>query len=619
MNYRADIDGLRAVAVLMVVFYHAFPDFISGGYIGVDVFFVISGYIITLKLLESIESKKFSIFDFYLKRIRRIYPVLLLVVSITVCAGYFILYPDELRLLYKYAASSNLFVTNLVAMRDAGYFDVNAYYKPLLHIWSLGVEEQFYIVFPLIMITLVGLNVLSKGLLFLLVFSLGVSILYTDQLSGQAYFNPLYRFWELLSGVMLALYEKGYFMSRLKRFPLVNMPAKESLSLIGMLMIIAPSFVLSSSSVFPGYLAIIPVVGTLFIIANGSVTYVGRFLLSHKILVGVGLMSYSLYLWHWPFISFAYILTDGKPSFSQTFSVIVISFLVSFLTYRYIESRTKLLNNKNYLVSLFFLVTLLGAGFLYIYKSKIGLDFERKNIVMQGSTGHEFYNQFKVNHKNLCGQGVGFRHECFPGAQDEILIAVIGDSHADHLGLALASVDKNNKVVVFDIEGLPVKENHRTSILIDKIAEDRRIKFVIFSSYWAGRVSDVDSMKNYFGDFNYFASILKSSGKSVSFFGGVPDFDFVPESCKYQSKLLRNAKCEQKINLQNSKYLKFASNLREFTKDKGIFYFDGFNIFCKEASCRMGFNQKLYYRDENHLNENGVIILGEYSKNYFRK
>jgi peptidoglycan/LPS O-acetylase OafA/YrhL len=330
IQYRPDIDGLRAVAVVSVIIYHAFPSALPGGFAGVDVFFVISGYLITGILLRSIASDTFSISDFYARRIRRIFPALAVVLAASFLIGWFVLPPREFMQLGKHILAGAGFVSNLVFWNEAGYFDTEAIEKPLLHLWSLGIEEQFYIVWPLIIWfvnrrrlsvfwTIIGLSSCS----FLL------NLLLTSSAPVSAFYSPLSRAWELgMGGLVACVAAKGLKIER---------PKATALSILGLSMIVATFFVIDSASRFPGWLAALPVLGTCLVIVAGMQAAPNHAVLAKRVPCSIGLISYPLYLWHWTLISFAWIVLDRQPTIFEMLTLVAVSFVLATLTYTMIE------------------------------------------------------------------------------------------------------------------------------------------------------------------------------------------------------------------------------------------------------------------------------------------
>jgi len=316
--YRADIDGLRAVAVCLVIGFHTFPLSVPGGFIGVDVFFVISGYLITGLILDALAAGKFSIFGFYARRARRILPALCVVIAATLAAGWFVIFPASYKRLGLDGLASALFVPNLIDWREAGYFDALGEAKPLLHLWSLGVEEQFYLLWPAILLISARWR-RSRTVVVLCLISIA-SFIYSsiaafyDPLA--AFYSPLSRLWELGVGSILASHT-------------VTLRRPQIASLAGLAIILVSALVLNGSNPFPGALAAVPVFGTALVIVGQSR------LLAWSPLVAVGLISYPLYLWHWPLLSLASTL-DFHTELAKGITI-AISVLLALVTARYVE------------------------------------------------------------------------------------------------------------------------------------------------------------------------------------------------------------------------------------------------------------------------------------------
>lgn len=336
--YRPDIDGLRAVAVLLVVIYHAFPNRIPGGYVGVDIFFVISGFLISTIILGNLEKEKFSYRDFYARRIKRIFPALAIVLSTVLILGWYVSLTGEFEQLGKHVAAGAAFIANLALWSEAGYFDTAAEMKPLLHLWSLGVEEQFYLVWPLLLgfVWRKRLNSLAvMATIFLLSFVVNIYLIRTDPVA--CFFSPFSRFWELMVGCMLA-YVSLYRPQLLPK----NTTVLTLMSLAGLALITTSAFVLTPFSSFPGWWAVLPVLGSFLIIAGRPTNWVNRFVLGNRPAVWIGLVSYPLYLWHWPLLTFARIVeVDNTPTRGTRVLMVVLSILLAGATYEFVEKRFK--------------------------------------------------------------------------------------------------------------------------------------------------------------------------------------------------------------------------------------------------------------------------------------
>jgi len=343
-NYRPDIDGLRALAILSVLGFHLSPTRVPGGFVGVDVFFVISGYLISTIILSQVAASRFSIIDFYERRIRRIFPALFgMLIALSVAMS-FVLLPTEFVSYAKSLFAATFSASNFYFWRHSSYFDSPTSY-PLLHTWSLAVEEQFYIAFPLFLIAVrrICANRLRQGVLLLLIILFLVSTLVVHYSATTAFYMPYTRSWELLIGTALTL----------KPLPdSQGNTTRNILSILGLLLIVLAVFCYNPQTLFPGLAAAIPCVGSALIIASGHsrATFIGR-ILSWRPLVFIGLISYSLYLWHWPVIVLNNLgvtlnLDSVLPSrwgflaLSQTISKtiqILASFLLAILSWRFIE------------------------------------------------------------------------------------------------------------------------------------------------------------------------------------------------------------------------------------------------------------------------------------------
>ena len=316
-HYRADIDGLRAIAVALVVVFHAFPNVLPGGFIGVDVFFVVSGFLITRQILSEQAGQRFTITSFYERRARRILPALVFIIATALMVGWFILLPVPYERLAEQAVAGAMFFPNILFWSQVGYFDTSAISKPLLHLWSLGVEEQFYLIWPLLLIVLRKSRVRPFIALTIICTA---SLVYSSTAAftnpAAAFYSPLSRLWELGFGAVLAARP-------------IKVPHQTIISALGLIVIVGSAWFLSSAAPFPGVLAVPPALGTAAIIVAPSP------ILRQQPFVGVGLISYTLYLWHWPILSFAATLHyDGGTPRAL---VVAASVVLAWLTTRYVE------------------------------------------------------------------------------------------------------------------------------------------------------------------------------------------------------------------------------------------------------------------------------------------
>ena len=334
--YRPDIDGLRALAVLSVLFYHVDPFLLSGGFLGVDIFFVISGYLISLIVFRELAQGEFSFSHFYARRVRRLFPALIAVILACLVFGGFALFAEEYQRLGRHAVAAISFLLNFLLMREAGYFNVVSDAKPLLHLWSLSVEEQFYLVWPVLLLFAARVRLKTGVLLVALVVGSFAFALHLGQTRLDAlYFHPLARFWELLFGAGLAYvhhrFGVGALQTRLKW-----LWGQHLLSLAGLVAICAAMCLFDSKTPHPSWPTLLPLLGAVALIASGPLA-MGNRVLAFKPLVWVGLISYPLYLWHWPLLSFVRIMESGAPSSLMLWGGAGAAVLLAWGTYRFVE------------------------------------------------------------------------------------------------------------------------------------------------------------------------------------------------------------------------------------------------------------------------------------------
>jgi peptidoglycan/LPS O-acetylase OafA/YrhL len=355
-KYRADIDGLRAVAVLSVLGFHAYPEWVRGGFIGVDIFFVISGFLISTIIFQGLATSQFSFRDFYSRRIRRIFPALTTVLLFALVAGWFVLYPDEYRQLGKHVIGGAGFISNFVLWRESGYFDSAAETKPLLHLWSLAIEEQYYIVFPL----LVWLAWKRRFNLFTVIvliaaFSYVLNIAYIRKDAVWTFYQPQTRIWELMIGALLALLVidhsgrakrvqasvAGFLTKVIYRDGVQVQPAAVLSNVkawLGAFFLVVAMSRITRESHFPGSWALAPTLGAALLIWAGPHAWLNRLALANPLMVWVGKISYPLYLWHWVILVYLRILASETPSVAVRTGGLLAAVVLSWLTYRFIET-----------------------------------------------------------------------------------------------------------------------------------------------------------------------------------------------------------------------------------------------------------------------------------------
>ena len=435
-HYRPDIDGLRAIAVLAVVLYHAFPNALPGGFIGVDIFFVISGYLISNIIFIKIDSDTFSFLDFYGHRIRRIFPSLFLVLVCTLIFGWFALLGDEYRQLGIHTAASGFFVENLLLWSESGYFDNSSETKILLHLWSLGIEEQFYIIWPVLLWLsfkakwnfLVVTALIGIGSFALNIFQVNIAFnLVAD------FYSPQTRFWELLMGACLAYLG----LNESKKFSGL---AINIASIVGFLLILIGIVYINKKLSFPGWWALIPTLGAILMIGSGPKAVINKLILSNRILVWIGLISYPLYLWHWPLLSFARIMEGGMPSHFIRAAIVLTSFLLAYVSYRFVEIPIRFGKSQQkkalLLALLMFIISIMG---IYV-GIKNGFE-DRSSISSSKAINAQFVgSMWKYSTNEVCQKQYPFTPAknyawwfCVANTDKPPTLLILGSSYANQL------------------------------------------------------------------------------------------------------------------------------------------------------------------------------------------
>lgn len=423
-SYRPDVDGLRAIAVLGVIAFHAFPESIKAGFLGVDVFFVISGFLIGSIVFGDLQTDgKIHLEEFYARRIRRIFPALIIVLLAVLTFGWFALFADEYQQLGKHVFGGSVFVSNFILLFENGYFDNASITKPLLHLWSLGVEIQFYLLFPIALIILDKMRLRPlRATLMLWGASLILDIVLRKNYATEAFYLPACRFWELLSGSILAYWHLHHLPQWLWTSRKRNLCA-----LLGLVLITYGFF--GKAYLSPG---LPPVLGAVCLIAAGRDAWINRYILSRPIMVGIGLISYPLYLWHWPLLSYARIIESKIPAAELRWMLIAISFVLSWLTYAYIEKFVRKHPQRRKLTR-YICLLMLGCGILggIIYFQQ---GFPQR-AVLQGISNQQKSLLRSVSTDDTCTQFVqstatAFQYCRMRDVGGKETVAVIGDSHA---------------------------------------------------------------------------------------------------------------------------------------------------------------------------------------------
>lgn len=671
--YRPEIDGLRTLAILPVILSHAGFNWASGGYIGVDIFFVISGYLITYLLIkEHLQTGKISIYHFYERRLRRILPALFAVLIPSSIFAYCAISPELLITYAKGLAYTLIFSSNIYFWKTSGYFDVEAENHPLLHTWSLAVEEQYYIFFPLILIAFYKIFKLEKhNFLILLLLSIGLvsfisgyKTLQTDPKS--AFYLLPFRAWELMVGALCALsYTKvNSFISISK---LKSIYFADIISLSGLFLIFFSIATLNENSSFPGINALSPVLGAALIISFSRGTITSK-LLSYKPFVWIGLISYSLYLWHQPIFAFARIMSINELEQVVYIPLILATFLLATVSYFLVERpfRKKHKISYNNFLKVFISLTIVLTVFIGLAVVSNGFENKHPDALLNNMyIGHQDH-ETGVCHKKYTLPKTSNVDVCEFGSKNSTSSLILfGDSHADILLRPLNIALKQNKIKGYRIlnwncsvipgffKGSKKEYLKKTQICNDSQAKvlnfiERKNSVTVLSLRWTNRVAPVDGYKasvlfdngaggiekSNTGDPNFvihkkqksfnadakkemidkYLETLTSASKKLIVVTPVPEVGWNVTDYNYLYHFYNKA-IPDEITTNYDLYLKrheFVLNTLEHFKSKeNVYFVNPAKQFCiaEKNSCYAQKNGTSYYSDDDHLNPRGSAIL----------
>ncbi len=622
-KYRPDIDGLRALAVCVVLIFHAFPEFLPSGFVGVDIFFVISGFLISGIIFDALKNKSFSFLDFYARRIKRIYPALILVLTVGLMSGWFLLYVDEYKQLGSHVSRAAVFLSNFVLWRESGYFDNAAETKPLLHLWSLGVEEQFYIIWPVFIWAIWRWSAARLHLIILLIISsFGWNVYQSHRDIVHDFYSPLTRFWELLSGALLA-----YVFSRQNKWgPTKNFLWSSTADIRGFLglTILIIASILTPVESFPGLWALLPVVGAVLFISADSKSGINYYIFSRPAVVWVGMISYPLYLWHWPILSFARIVEGGQPSFIVRCFSVCLAFILSWLTFLLVEKPIRYYWSFRYKTMLLVLGMLSIGGVGYgIYKAEgypLRSSLQEQTIINRGDIGHDLFHSYLKTHFHPCVSAtIQSKAEvwkdvvrCFQSkAHSRIDLVLLGDSHAEHLFLGVAEALPELNVAFYIQPALPLASIPAFKHIFDHLMDQESVRTVMIAANWEGKLKSNKFSIDLERELDITLQSLRSKNIKAYVIGDVPQFDFSPQRCKLHRPLTENLRCEESVDkYQQSRWTYESALLSATSKNPNSYYVDVGPWLCTTTECSMAKDGLLLYRDNNHLNINGSRYVG---------
>jgi len=652
LGYLSHVDGLRAVAILSVLGFHAAPSLVPGGFVGVDVFFVISGFLITSILRKEMAERKFLLRNFLARRARRIVPALAFVVLVSIVAACLILSPEELSEFGKSLTATALFGANIHFYKTTDYFALAAQERPLLHTWSLAIEEQFYIVWPLLLLFLTTWLPRKAALVVVACAILVSFALFQFNVSGNhtySFYMPQCRAWELLIGALLALTIDGLTLSR---------RLAQVLAALGLTAIMASGFILSEVEPYPGIATLLATLGTAAVIVacNRQDTIVRR-VLSLKPIVWVGLISYSLYLWHWPILTFARMQAPSEPSPFMIAALLAISFAMAWFSWRYVETpfrghggelRLPTRGALAYAASI--LVVLAGVGI----SIKVGngwpwrLDGAAQAVYAQIAAG----NPLRVRCdgvENIFRTDCGFGRPHQDGQSYDV--AIFGDSNADHFVPMVAQIAKE--------QGLSGRQVTRSTCapllglwrvrqpdwredaclsyqqaILKFVEANPKLKLAILSASWSGYQGSLgnnglDLLTAQPGQrdkgpytLEHFlettAKYLTARGVKVLILGQVPHWSKVgtlPIECAIEAKRAGNdrracgisaADVRSGLAVSNKAMLEVASHMADVSAILGT------DLTCDETDCYAMMDGVFLYRNTGHLNKFGSEDLAKY-------
>ncbi len=618
--YRPDIDGLRSISVLSVVIFHAVPVLLNGGFVGVDIFFVISGYLISAIILKGFDNDSFSFLNFYTRRIKRIFPALILVLVSSYILGWFLLLADEYKMLGKHIAGGASFISNFILWKESGYFDTDSTLKPLLHLWSLGIEEQFYLIWPLVMYLLWRLKANMVTIFFVFSASFICNIIKIHLNPEAVFYLPITRLWELLVGSILAYIclNKTWYLDK------ISLPIRNCASFIGLIFIAIACIRLNSIFAFPGWWALLPTIGTFLIIAAGSDAWINRKVLAHPILVLFGIISYPLYLWHWPVIFFMNIISPNTSTPQYRIIPIFISILLAVLTYKLIERPLRYGRySTQKTIGLLASMTIVGlVGFSTYKYDGLGFRYDLPLFIQQVSSNK--FDMSKIYREHSCllasdEDSSKFSKTCVDSGKRP-LIFIWGDSYAAALypGFKLLQSKRQFGIAQYTASACPPLLTYQspTSRPLCKSINDAnliRIKnikpdIVILHARWRGQGYDLSKL-------NITVSELKKIGiKKIVLLGPVPE---------WADTLPRNIVSYWRKNHSNTSPLRMNFGLRKVMADVdvklsheamklGIDYISAYKVMCNNDGCltRIGDSYlDLTAIDHGHLAPKGSYFL----------
>jgi peptidoglycan/LPS O-acetylase OafA/YrhL len=619
-GYRADIDGLRAIAVLSVVFYHAGLPGFSGGFVGVDIFFVISGYLISGIIWRDLGRGRFSLVDFYLRRIRRIFPALCAVLAASSIAAWFFLIPSDMVALGKSLKATVLFYSNFHLLKEVNYFDGPAVDKPLLHTWSLSVEEQFYAVWPLLLLAMARFLPAKRVLPVLLTIaaiSLLLAQLKLAQHPKDSFYISYYRMWELMTGAALAIASPLFLRSRVAALAVAA----------GIAAIAYPVVFYDLETPFPGLTALAPCLGAALIIAGGGSRNPISLVLGSGPFCFFGLISYSLYLIHWPLLSFAHLYLNDILDLTQRMAIVFASVLLSYLSWRFIETPFRVpasSPSRTFLHGAAAAAALCATGLLFVsaqgFPSRVG----EKVLSAEALTAKANADYAAFCHP-VAVEGLNGGTACVLGNPKKTYDFVLwGDSHALHYAPSIAALAKANNAsgLLFAFSscgplqgiGTPGCRAFNKSVL-DWLEKQASLRTVILASHWVNYSRQFEMALDHEGDegLTLLSGTLAGLGQlpvSTVVLGQVPEFRQNVSLCMARAEFYNRETGSCTLESASEIAKRYRPVNEYFAALQKRYPFTVVNLlpaFCDAAWCRATDHGEALMRDEHHLTVAGAL------------
>ncbi|MDP2193859.1 MAG: acyltransferase family protein [Alphaproteobacteria bacterium] len=623
--YRPDIDGLRAVAILLVIGFHFFPNLFPCGFLGVDIFFVISGYIITDLILREIQNNTFSFAHFYRRRVNRLFPTMLLVFTLFIVYGWFVLLPNEFKQMCGNIFFGSLSLANYFSYREVQYFDPGADFKPFLHLWSLSVEEQFYLTFPLFFV--LAHKIAPKKKIYLSMILVGCISFYLSarglRNNSFTFFSPITRCWELLLGCILPFLNTEY----------LSVKFKQAYSVGGALLITGSMFMLDPVQLYPGWRAAFPTMGAALIILGGKDATVNKRILSNASLVFIGLVSYTWYLIHWPFIAVSRIINqDLSSDWKYKVFMIMLTFILSILIYLFWERKIRYAK-KNYtkhLLACMGCITLLSC-LIYNDKIKTYASYQIKDfhVIAAAIDEWDYPDQtlIPLPYKDRVFFEIG-------DSNDKVLF--LGDSNMEQYAPRISSLIHQNpnmfKEAYFVTQGgtAPIPsiydDGHKNIIgfmdaALTFINDNTDITDIVICAAWTSYLggessyyyqaadkhvglSSKEGLDLAYKSLENMLATFVQNGKKVHLILSMPS----GQECDPKYFIERNFLSVKKVKRDGCKSSTWINRaepvmkkLREIAKRHGINVIDPTDFLCDSAKCITEINGTPVYKDSGHL------------------